>query len=116
MSRDEYGIEIFKSVAYEGVGQWATMAGDMERTVESLAAEVRACLAAAPWGDGLEGKAFWQKHCADGGPHELVKRFADLPNQLRDAGDRARQVVDNLRTTDAGMGQEMRAGAQIKEV
>ncbi|MFI9555017.1 hypothetical protein [Nonomuraea endophytica] len=116
MSRDEHGIEIYKPVAYEGINQWATMAGDMEREVARLAAEVRACLATAPWGDGLEGKAFWQKHGRDDGPYKLVLRFVDLPNQLRDVGDRARKVVDNVRTTDTGMGQEMLARAQIKEV
>ncbi|WP_336204536.1 hypothetical protein [Nonomuraea sp. LPB2021202275-12-8] len=103
------GTEIMKSMVDHGLSQWSTMAEDLERTLSGRIAQVVEALAAAPWGDGAEGKAFKAAHFRDGGPDHMLTQCAQIAKEIPDAGDRVRKSVDNTLRTDAAMRADLEA-------
>jgi hypothetical protein len=87
---------LVKSVADQGISQWATMAGDLEQDCPRLTAEVLRCLEAAPWGDQAEGQAFRAAHLGDGGPTNMVTQCEQLAKDIAELGDGMRASVDNV--------------------
>ncbi|MFG1694885.1 hypothetical protein [Nonomuraea sp. NPDC049309] len=101
MIEDWSGAYVSKAVVDRGMTAWSTTAEEVSRTLPKLADDVESYLNTAPWGGGAEGQAFYQAHCGDGGPIEMVRQARHLAEQLVDAGDRLRAAIDNTLQTDA---------------
>ncbi|MGR6919091.1 hypothetical protein ACU635_32995 [[Actinomadura] parvosata] len=95
------GTYIAHTTVDRGMSAWAATADEVSRTLPRLAGEIETHLAAAPWGSGAEGQAFYQAHFRDGGPIELINQCKRLAEEIVDAGDRLRKAIDNTRQTDA---------------
>ncbi|MEU4326093.1 hypothetical protein [Nonomuraea dietziae] len=100
----------------EGTSQWSVMCGEMEQELPPLAEQLLQCLAAEPWGDGVEGMAFKVKHLSDDGPAELAARCKRLPKEFVDAGARVSKGIDNLLTTDVQGAYDMERGGRSHQV
>ncbi|UBU18564.1 hypothetical protein [Nonomuraea gerenzanensis] len=103
MNADWDGTFVAKSVVDRGISAWSTNAEEVSRELPKLIGEVESCLAAAPWGVGKEGYAFYEAHFRDGGPRELINQCKRLAEEIVDVGDRLRQAIDNTRLTDADL-------------
>ncbi|HLU71672.1 MAG TPA: hypothetical protein VKZ82_05800 [Nonomuraea sp.] len=101
------GTEITRPVVDRGLTQWDTMAGDLDKQLSELAAEVKAALAAAPWGAGAEGLAFWQAHFQGDGPNLLLERCALLAEEISGEPGRVREAVTNTLEVDAAMKEDL---------
>ncbi|GAA4967276.1 hypothetical protein HD597_003827 [Nonomuraea thailandensis] len=101
------GASIARSVVDRGMTAWSTNAEEVSRTLPKLTAEVEKCLAAAPWGVGAEGEAFYRAHLGDGGPTEMINQCKRLAEEIVDAGDRLRHAIDNTRQTDADIDHDL---------
>ncbi|MCF6470285.1 hypothetical protein FAF44_18040 [Nonomuraea sp. MG754425] len=104
------GTEIIKPVVDRGLSEWSTMAEEQEQRLPQLVAKVEACLAAAPWGTGVEGDSFRVAHFSGSGPVELLAQCKQLAKQVTDAGDRVRTAIDNTLQTDAAIRDDLAAG------
>ncbi|MGW0802391.1 hypothetical protein [Nonomuraea sp. NPDC002799] len=109
------GTQIVKPVVDYGLTQWGTMVEDVQRDTAGLVADVKAALAAAPWGGGAEGKAFSAAYFRDDGPTRMLTQCVTLLKEIADAGDRVRAAVDNTLQTDADIQRDIQAGL-IREI
>ncbi|MEU1727535.1 hypothetical protein ACNF49_06880 [Actinomadura sp. ATCC 39365] len=103
------GTQIIKPVVDSGISQWTTMAEDWEKESERLVAAVVEALAAAPWGNGMEGRSFKDSHFRDDGPNRMLNQCVDLSKQLMDACGRLRASIDNTLSVDAAIEQDLKA-------
>ncbi|MET9342250.1 hypothetical protein [Nonomuraea sp. NPDC003804] len=111
-----YGVDLVRPITYEGITQWSDMAGEMEKDLPRLVDELRQTLATEPWGSGAEGKAFYANHYQGDGPTKLMDRCSNFPQQFADAGDRVREGVENLFTTDTTIAYDIGTGERVREV
>lgn len=103
------GTEIVKPVVDHGLTQWDTMAGELDRTMSKLAAELKDALAAAPWGQGVEGRAFCAAHFRDDGPNRLITQCTRLTKEITAESGLVRQAVDNTLKMDADIRRDIAA-------
>ncbi|QYC44433.1 hypothetical protein Nocox_34335 [Nonomuraea coxensis DSM 45129] len=108
------GTQIAKPVVYRGITQWTTMADDLNEEATHLAAQVKAALAAQPWGAGTEGQSFFAAHFRGDGPNRMLKQYEDLAEAITDAGTRVRDNVDNTLLTDADIKNDLQANLTMQ--
>ncbi|GAA3149383.1 hypothetical protein [Nonomuraea roseoviolacea] len=107
-------MDVAKQVVELGLSQWTTMAEDWEREAPQLMAAVSEALAAAPWGDGIEGLQFKAAHFNGDGPNQMLTQCVDLTTQITDAGERLRTTVDNTLYANAATYEDVTTG--LKEI
>ncbi|MEU4223685.1 hypothetical protein AB0F17_05280 [Nonomuraea sp. NPDC026600] len=98
-----------------GIAQWDTMAFDLEQAWPEVSAELKALNAAAPWGDGAEGRMFAQAYLKDDGPSRLVESGTALVGEIVDAGPLLRETIANSRATDAAIAQDLASGGRTRK-
>ncbi|MDA0638526.1 hypothetical protein OUY22_34400 [Nonomuraea sp. MCN248] len=104
------GTEITKPVVDRGLAQWETMAEDLDASLADLTVKLKEALAAAPWGAGAEGRAFWSAHFQGDGPTRLIEQCAHLSKEISGESGRVRSAVDNTLAVDAAMKQDLSSG------
>ncbi|NUW32341.1 hypothetical protein HTZ77_12995 [Nonomuraea sp. SMC257] len=107
-------MDVAKQVVELGISQWSTMAEDWEQEAPQLMAAVSEALAAAPWGNGVEGLQFKTAHFNGGGPNQMLTQCAELTTQITDAGERLRTTVDNTLHANAVTYEDVTNG--LKEI
>jgi hypothetical protein len=108
------GTQIAKPVVYRGITQWTTMADELSGEAARLIAQVKAALAAEPWGAGAEGRSFYAAHFQDDGPNRMLTQYEDLAEAIVDAGTRVRANVDNTLHTDADIKNDLQANLTMQ--
>ncbi|MFC5815934.1 MULTISPECIES: hypothetical protein [Nonomuraea] len=103
------GTEIMKPTVDRGLTQWDTMAGDLDEKLSDRVAKVKAALAAAPWGTGAEGVAFWNAHFQGNGPNLLLDQCAQLCQEISGEPGRVRAAVGNTLQVSTAMEEDLSA-------
>ncbi|MEV6150035.1 hypothetical protein AB0L53_06805 [Nonomuraea sp. NPDC052129] len=97
-----------------GIAQWNTMALDLEQAWPEVSAELKALNAAAPWGNGAEGRMFAQAYLKDDGPSRLVESGTALVGEIVDVGPLLRETIANSRSTDTAIAEDLASGGRIR--
>ncbi|MFC4010554.1 hypothetical protein ACFOY2_25230 [Nonomuraea purpurea] len=99
-----------------GISQWDTMADSLGKNWSKVSAEIEAMHAAAPWGDGPEGRVFLGTYMKDDAPTQLVETGTELVRHIADAGRLLREAISNSRGTEAQIAADLRRQANVRGV
>ncbi|MBF8193893.1 hypothetical protein ITP53_51110 [Nonomuraea sp. K274] len=116
MARPEDDVLYLGTTIENGISQWDTMANALAGQWPAVSAELKAVHAAAPWGDGAEGRAFAHEYMKLDGPNRLIETGTELVGHIADAGPRLHTTIANSRSTDTGIAADLARGQGTREV